>query len=71
MDSTDRQALIRSFQRVTDGAQVITAAQFAKFLGISHRHAKKKLEGLPAFEGRYYLLTDVADMWIRGLKEGA
>lgn len=63
----DRQSIIRSLQKYNDGAGVITAAEFARFLGISDRRAKKKLSGLPAFEGKYYLAQDVADMLIRGM----
>ena len=65
--ASDRQAVIRSLQKYNDGAGVITAAEFARFLGISDRRAKKKLSGLPAYEGKYFLTQDVADMIIRGM----
>lgn len=70
MQTTDKQAVIRSLQKFNDGAGVITVAQFSKFLGMKSREkAKKKLAGLPAFEGKYYMVTDVADLWIRNLEE--
>jgi len=68
MQTTDKQAVIRVMQQYNDGAGVILASQFARFLGIGDHAAKKKLAGLPAFEGKYYMLTDVADLWIRELK---
>lgn len=65
--ASDKQSVIRSLKEHTGGASVITTAQFARFLGISHQRAKQKLSGLPAFEGKYYLAQDVADMLIRGM----
>lgn len=63
----DRQGIVRALKEHTGGASVITTAQFARFLGVSHQRAKVKLSGLPAFEGKYYLAQDVADMLIRGM----
>ncbi len=64
----NKQTLIRALKQYTNGAMVIKAAEFARFLGVSHQVAKSKLAGLPAFEGKYYLLNDVADLMIRGLE---
>lgn len=63
----DRQGIVRALKEHTGGASVITTAQFSRFLGVSHQRAKAKLSGLPAFEGKYYLAQDVADMLIRGM----
>lgn len=65
--ASDKQSVIRSLKEHTGGASVITTAEFARFLGISQQRAKQKLSGLPAFEGKYYLAQDVADMLIRGM----
>ena len=64
----DRQGIVRALKEHTGGASVITTAQFARFLGVSHQRAKVKLSGLPAYEGKYYLAQDVADMLIRGMR---
>ena len=63
----DRQSIIRSLQKYNNGARVITAAEFARFLGISDRHAKRKLAGLPTFENKYYFVPDVADMILKAM----
>lgn len=63
----DRQGIVRALKEHTGGASVITAAEFARFLGISDRRAKQKLSGLPAFEGKYYLAQDVADMILKAM----
>lgn len=68
--SADKQALIRSLKLFNDGAGVMTVSQFARFLGVSDHCAKKKLAGLPAFEGKYYLVNDIANMLIRGMEGG-
>lgn len=70
MQTTDRQAVIRALQKYNKGAGVITKSEFARFLGVKVEVAAKKLAVLPAFEGKYYLNGDVADLWIRGLQEG-
>ena len=67
MQTTDKQAVIRVMQKYNKGAGVITASQFARFLGVKDHAAKKKLAGLSAFEGKYYMIGDVADLWLRGL----
>ncbi len=68
MKSTDKQEIIREMMKYTGGAGVITVTQFMRFIGMKSREkAKKKLAGLPAFEGKYYLLDDVADLWLREL----
>lgn len=67
----DKQAVVRALQKYNNGAGVITVAEFARFLGFtSHAKVKRKLATLPAFEGKYYLVTDVADLWLRGIQEG-
>ena len=63
----DKQSIIRSLQKYNNGAGVITVSEFARFLGISDRHAKKKLAGLPTFENKYYFVPDVADLIIKGI----
>lgn len=65
--ASDRQAVIRAIQKYNDGAGVILVSQFARFLGIGYHAAKKKLAGLPAYEGKYFLVTDVADMLIKSM----
>lgn len=64
---TDKQSLIRALQQFNGGAGVITKAQFARFMGVSHQRAKKRLAGLPAFDGKYYLLSDVAELCLMSL----
>lgn len=64
----DRQALIRALKQYSGGAGVIKASQFAQFLGVNRHTAKRKLAGLPAYEGIYYLVTDVADLVMKGMK---
>lgn len=63
----DRQGIVRALKEHTGGASVITTAQFARFLGVSHQRAKVKLSGLPAFEKKYYFLPDVADLLIKSM----
>lgn len=63
----DKQTVIRAIQNYNNGAGVILVSEFARFLGVGDHAAKKKLNGLPAFEGKYYLVSDVADMLIRGM----
>lgn len=65
--ASDKQSVIRSLKEHTGGASVITTAEFARFLGVSHQRAKVKLSGLPAFEGKYYLAQDVADMILKAM----
>lgn len=67
MNTTNKQAVMRTMQQYTDGAAVITVSQFGRFLGVDRSTARRKLAGLPCFENKFYLITDVADMWIRGL----
>ena len=67
MQSTDKKAVMRAMQAYTNGAAVITVSQYGRFLGVDRSTARRKLAGLPAFDNKYYLLTDVADLWIRGL----
>lgn len=64
--SNDKQAVIRVLQKYNKGAGVIKASQFAQFLGVDRHTAKRKLAGLPAYQGIYYMVGDVAD---RVLKE--
>lgn len=68
MQTTDKQAVIRAMQKYNNGAGVIVASEFARFLGVGPQKAKEKLKSLPAFEGKYYLLADVADYWLKELK---
>lgn len=69
MITNDKQGMIRAMQQYCGGAAVITASQFARFLGVaSTAKAKRKLADLPAFEGKYYLVTDVADLWLQNLQ---
>ena len=70
MQTIDRQAVIRALQKFNNGAGVILVSEFARFLGVSDRCAKKKLAGLPAYEGKFYLVSDVADLLIRGMEGG-
>lgn len=65
--ASDKQSVIRSLKEHTGGASVITTAQFARFLGVSHKRAKVKLSGLPAYEGKYFLTQDVADMILKSM----
>lgn len=68
MKTNDKQAVIRALQQYNKGAAVIKASQFAQFLGVERHTAKRKLAGLPAFEGIYYLVSDVADLWMKELR---
>jgi len=67
MQTTDKAAVMRTLQQYTKGAAVITVSQFGRFLGVDRSTARRKLAGLPKFENKFYLLSDVADMYIRGL----
>lgn len=65
----DRQSLVRELQKYNRGAAVITREQFAKFMGTTNnsKMVHKFLE-LEAIDGRFRLVTDVADMLIRNLR---
>lgn len=67
MQTTDKAAVMRTMQQYTDGAAVITVSQFGRFLGVDRSTARRKLKGLPKFENKFYLVSDVADLWLRGL----
>lgn len=71
MVATDRRAVIRSLQRCNGGAEVITQAEFMRFLGLKNRAAARRiLSPLPAFRAgkeKYYLVADVADLWLQNL----
>ena len=67
MQPTDKAAVIRTMQQYTDGAAVITVSQFGRFLGVDRSTARRKLAGLPRFENKFYLISDVADLWLREL----
>ena len=67
METTDKQAVIRNLQQHTKGASVITVSQFSRFLGVDRSTARRKLAGLPRFENKFYLISDVADLWLREL----
>lgn len=67
MQTTDKRAVMRIMQQYANGAAVITVSQFSRFLGVDRSTARRKLAGLPCFEGKFFLISDVADMWIRGL----
>ena len=67
MQTTDKAAVMRTMQQYTDGAAVITVSQFGRFLGVDRSTARRKLAGLPRFENKFYLISDVADLWLREL----
>ena len=67
MQTTAKAAVIRTMQQYTDGAAVITVSQFGRFLGVDRSTARRKLAGLPRFENKFYLISDVADLWLREL----
>ena len=68
MNAEDKKAVMREMQQHTKGASVITVSQFGRFLGVDRSTARRKLAGLPRFENKFYLISDVADLWIRELK---
>lgn len=62
--------VIRSLKNHNQGAEVLTKSQIARFLGSrpDKDRVKRLVKDLPAFEHKYYLVSDVADAYIRTMK---
>ena len=60
---TEKQKVKEALRQSTGGAEVITLTQLARFFGRKKPTAVdyRLTEGLEKFEGKWYLLSDVAD----------
>jgi hypothetical protein len=58
-----KKPIVDSLRLVTGGQAFITATQLARALGCadSYKVKSKYLKGLPALNGKYYLILDVAE----------
>ena len=58
----DKQKLQAALKRHTQGAEVITKQQICSFMGIKKQdHIRKYTDGLQALDGKYYLISEIAD----------
>jgi hypothetical protein len=66
---TDKQKVVGALKNHNNGAEVLTKAQIARFLGSRQDkdRVKRLVDNLPAYENKYYLVSDVADAYIRKL----
>lgn len=72
---TRKQEVIRALKNHNGGADTLIKEQIAEFFGTLQSGNKKKrtnrgpvkrlTEGVPAFEGKYYLVSDIAEAYIR------
>lgn len=65
----DRQKVIKELRKHNDGAGVLNKTQIAEFLQDrtgDRRKVNRLVKGLMAFEGKYYLISDVADAFVSG-----
>lgn len=58
-----KKPIVDSLRLVTGGQAFITATQLARALGCadSYKVKTKYLKGLPALNGKYYMILDVAE----------
>lgn len=67
---TERQKVINGLKNHNKGAEVMKKSEIARFLGSRQDkdRVKRLVKDLPAFEGKYYLVSDVADAYIRTMR---
>lgn len=69
-----KQKILRRLETVADTQGMVTATQFARFMGIKTAdYAEKRfLRGLECIDGKYYLIDDVTEMIMtkKGIKDG-
>lgn len=64
---TDKQKVANELQKYNGRAGVITKSQIARFLGIKQAGSRvnRLVADLDAYDGRYYLVQDVAEAFVR------
>ena len=64
---TDKQKIANELKKYNGRAGVITKSQIARFLGTNKAGARvqRLVADLDAYDGRYYLVPDVAEAFMR------
>lgn len=66
---TNKQKIVSALKNHNKGAEVITKSQIARCLGTrpDKDRVKRLVQDLPAYEHKYYLVSDVAEAFIRSM----
>ena len=64
----DARTLKRSIAQHVGGAEFITQAQLAAYMGVSRDTARRKLRGLKGVDGKYYFIPEVVNTLLSSTK---